>query len=72
MTFTVGAVLAVCIVLTVFDEDVLQVEHMLTLMTSLGVVLGVSRSLIPEEVNACSYWIEQQKRSRDIIVARCA
>ena len=48
--------MAVCIVLTVFDEDVLKVEHMLTLITSLGVVLGVCRSLIPEEVKFSSIW----------------
>ncbi len=38
------------ILLTIYDEDVLNVEHMLTLMTGLGVVLGICRSLIPDEV----------------------
>ena len=50
MSFTVGAILAVLVILTVYDEDVLGVEHMLTVMTSLGVVLGVCRSIIPDEV----------------------
>ena len=51
ISFTTGAILAVLILLTVYDEDVLNVEHMLTTMTSLGVVIGVCRSLIPDEVN---------------------
>ena len=51
MSFAAGAILAVLILLTVYDEDVLNVQHMLTTMTSLGVILGVCRSLIPDEVN---------------------
>ncbi|CAF2602109.1 unnamed protein product [Rotaria sp. Silwood2] len=47
--FTAGAILAVLILLTIYDEDVLNVEHMLTLMTGLGVVLGICQSLIPDE-----------------------
>jgi autophagy-related protein 9 len=50
ISFTSGAILAVLIILTVYDEDVLNVDHMLTLMTGLGVVLGICRSLIPDEV----------------------
>ena len=34
--FVAGSVLAVLIVLTVWDEDVLNVEHILTIMTVLG------------------------------------
>ncbi|UJR20902.1 hypothetical protein I4U23_024011 [Adineta vaga] len=49
ISFTAGAILAALILLTIVDEDVLNVEHMLTLMTGLGVVLGVCRSLIPDE-----------------------
>ncbi|CAF0832259.1 unnamed protein product [Adineta steineri] len=49
VSFTSGAILAVLIILTIYDEDVLNVEHMLTLMTGLGVVLGICRSLIPDE-----------------------
>ncbi|CAF3419510.1 unnamed protein product [Rotaria sp. Silwood1] len=49
VSFTAGAILAVLILLTIYDEDVLNVEHMLTLMTGLGVVLGICRSLIPDE-----------------------
>ena len=50
ISFTTGAILAVLIILTIYDEDVLNVEHMLTTMTSLGVILGICRSLIPDEV----------------------
>ena len=50
VSFACASILAVLILLTLYDEDVLKVEHMLTLMTSLGVVLGVCRSLIPDEV----------------------
>jgi len=50
VSFTSGAILAVLVLLTIYDEDVLNVEHMLALMTGLGVVLGVCRSLIPDEV----------------------
>lgn len=50
ISFTAGAILAVLVLLTIYDEDVLTVEHMLTTITSLGVVVGVCRSLIPDEV----------------------
>lgn len=35
--------------LTVYDEDVLQVEHVLTLITILTVIAVAARSLIPDE-----------------------
>ncbi|XP_043825123.1 autophagy-related protein 9B [Dromiciops gliroides] len=47
--FFAGALLAVLLVLTVYDEDVLAVEHVLTAMTGLGVALTVARCFIPEE-----------------------
>ncbi|KAK6166142.1 hypothetical protein SNE40_022905 [Patella caerulea] len=47
--FFAGSVLAVLVVLTVVDEDVLSVEHMLTTMTIAGVIVTVCSSLIPEE-----------------------
>ncbi|XP_074049462.1 autophagy-related protein 9B isoform X6 [Macrotis lagotis] len=47
--FFAGALLAVLLVLTVYDEDVLAVEHVLTTMTGLGVALTVARCFIPEE-----------------------
>ncbi|XP_014383690.1 PREDICTED: autophagy-related protein 9B [Myotis brandtii] len=40
---------AALLLLTVYDEDVLAVEHVLTAMTALGVTATVARSFIPEE-----------------------
>ena len=48
--FTFGAVFAVLVVLTVYDEDVLNVEHVLSVISITGAVAGIARSLIPEEV----------------------
>jgi autophagy-related protein 9 len=47
--FSFGAVFAVLIVLTVYDEDVLNVEHVLTVITISGAIAGIARSLIPDE-----------------------
>ncbi len=44
-----GAVFSVLIILTVYDEDVLNVEHVLTIITVSGAVAGIARSLIPDE-----------------------
>ncbi|ESP03176.1 hypothetical protein LOTGIDRAFT_137839 [Lottia gigantea] len=49
IAFFAGSVLAVLVVLTVIDEDVLSVQHMLTTMTVAGVIVTVCSSLIPEE-----------------------
>jgi autophagy-related protein 9 len=49
--FTFGAVFAVLVVLTIYDEDVLNVEHVLTIISVTGAIAGVARSLIPEEVS---------------------
>ncbi|KAF5282828.1 hypothetical protein FQR65_LT02826 [Abscondita terminalis] len=50
--FIFGAILAVLLVLTVYDEDVLAVEHILTTITVLGAALAVCRALIPDETLA--------------------
>jgi len=47
--FVAGAILAVIILLAVWDEDVLKVEHVLTVIGILTVVVRVCRSLIPDE-----------------------
>ena len=47
--FVAGSVLAVLIVLSVWDEDVLNIEHALTLMTGLGAIVAVCRVFIPDE-----------------------
>ncbi|KAM7325799.1 hypothetical protein ACRRTK_016052 [Alexandromys fortis] len=49
LVFFSGALFAALLVLTVYDEDVLAVEHVLTTMTVLGVTATVARSFIPEE-----------------------
>lgn len=43
VAFFSGSVFAVLIALTVYDEDVLTVQHILTAITVLGVVITVSR-----------------------------
>jgi len=42
--------LAVLVILTVIDEDVLAVQHVLGLMTGLGIIITVCRACIPDEV----------------------
>ncbi|XP_028832592.1 autophagy-related protein 9B [Denticeps clupeoides] len=49
VAFFSGSVLAVVISLTVYDEDVLTVQHVLTAITVLGVVITIARSFIPDE-----------------------
>ncbi|XP_051970907.1 autophagy-related protein 9B isoform X2 [Xyrauchen texanus] len=49
VAFFSGSVLAVLILLTVYDEDVLTVQHILTAITVLGVVITITRSFIPDE-----------------------
>ncbi|XP_037562006.1 autophagy-related protein 9A-like isoform X1 [Dermacentor silvarum] len=49
VTFFAGAPLAVLLLLTVIDEDVLSVEHVLMIVTVLGIVVAISRNLIPDE-----------------------
>ncbi|CAJ0939953.1 unnamed protein product, partial [Mesorhabditis belari] len=49
VAFVAGAIFGVLAVLTAWDEDVLQVEHVLTVMTVAGVVMIVCRSLIADE-----------------------
>lgn len=47
--FTFGAIFAVLVFLTVYDEDVLNVEHIITIITISGAVAGIARSMIPDE-----------------------
>ncbi|XP_027027410.1 autophagy-related protein 9B [Tachysurus fulvidraco] len=47
--FFAGSLLAVLVALTVYDEDVLAVQHVLTTGTALGVIVTVARSFIPDE-----------------------
>ncbi|XP_012285874.1 autophagy-related protein 9A isoform X2 [Orussus abietinus] len=49
VAFVAGSILAVLLILTVYDEDVLTVEHVLTLMTILGALVAGARAFIPDE-----------------------
>jgi len=49
MTFFAGSILAVFIILTVVDEDILGVEHVISIMTVLGIIVTVCQSCIPDE-----------------------
>lgn len=49
VAFVAGSVLAVLIILTVYDEDVLTVEHVLTTITVLGAIMAGARAFIPDE-----------------------
>lgn len=49
VAFTCGAVFAVLVLLTLYDEDVLQVEHVLTIISLTGASAGIARALIPDE-----------------------
>jgi len=49
IAFFCGSVLSVLVILTVIDEDVLSVDHVLTVMTCLAAVVSIARSFIPDE-----------------------
>merc|ERR1719189_943894 len=49
IAFLSGSVLAVFIALSVWDEDVLNVEHAVTVMAVLGGVVAVCRLFLPDE-----------------------
>ncbi|XP_060938644.1 autophagy-related protein 9A [Limanda limanda] len=49
IAFFAGSLLAVLIALTIYDEDVLAVEHVLSSITLLGVCITVCRSFIPDK-----------------------
>lgn len=55
VSFIASSVLAVLLGLTIYDEDLLGVEHVLTLMTSLGVVVGVARAFSSESTIPFKY-----------------
>ncbi|KAK9869586.1 hypothetical protein WA026_003337 [Henosepilachna vigintioctopunctata] len=47
--FMAGAILTVIIALTIYDEDVIVVEHLLTVVSVLGAIVAICRTLIPDE-----------------------
>lgn len=48
INFIASSVLAVLILLTVYDEDVITVEHVITIMTSLGGTIALTQAFIPD------------------------
>lgn len=47
---TCGTIFAVLVLLTIYDEDVINIEHLLTIISVTGAIAGIARSLIPDEV----------------------
>ena len=47
--FVTGSLCGVLMLLTVWDEDVLAVDHVITYMTALGVIAAACRVFIPDE-----------------------
>ena len=60
--FIFGAIFAVLVGLTIWDEDVINVEHVFTIMTLSGAVAGLARSLIPDEVCLIKFKIPSNYR----------
>ncbi|KAK7575552.1 hypothetical protein V9T40_011838 [Parthenolecanium corni] len=52
LIFQGGAVFIVLVGLTIYDEDVLNVEHVFAIITILGAALAIIRKIIPDE-NCC-------------------
>lgn len=49
VAFVAGSILVVLLILTVYDEDVITVEHVLTTITILGAMVAGARAFIPDE-----------------------
>ncbi|CAI2352683.1 unnamed protein product [Caenorhabditis sp. 36 PRJEB53466] len=49
VTFVAAAIVGILTILSAWDEDVLQVEHVLTVITVCGVVILICRGMIPDE-----------------------
>jgi autophagy-related protein 9 len=43
IVFMFGGLLSIFLLLTVYDEDILQVQHVVTIMSVLGVVVVIAR-----------------------------
>lgn len=50
IAFIAGSILAILICLTIYDEDVITVEHLITVMTALGGIVAISRAFISSEI----------------------
>nr|CAH7753443.1 unnamed protein product [Callosobruchus chinensis] len=47
--FLCGSLFTVIVALTLYDEDVISLENVLTIMTTLGALLAICRGIIPDE-----------------------
>lgn len=52
LSFMGGAIVAAMVSLLIFDNDVFNVDHWLTVISSIGVFLAICRGLIPDETLA--------------------
>jgi len=50
ITFMAASVLAAFVILSVWDEDVLNVEHVLTIITVLGGIVAAGKVFIPGKI----------------------
>lgn len=50
IAFIAGAMLAVLLALTIYDEDVITVEHLITVVTALGGIIALCRTFISSEI----------------------
>lgn len=50
VAFVASSILAVLICLTIYDEDVITVEHVITIITGLGAVVAVSRAFMSDTI----------------------
>lgn len=66
LAFVAGAVLAVLIILTVYDEDVITVEHVLTIMTALGAVVAGKISP-PFSITSCKMSIMNNRNNLTLL-----
>ncbi|PIC24264.1 hypothetical protein B9Z55_017667 [Caenorhabditis nigoni] len=49
VTFAAAAIVGILTILSAWDEDVLQVEHVLTVITICGIIILICRGMIPDE-----------------------
>ena len=50
IAFVASSILAVLIFLTLYDEDVITVEHVITIITAMGAVIAISRAFIADVI----------------------
>ncbi|EFO95573.1 CRE-ATG-9 protein [Caenorhabditis remanei] len=49
ITFAAAAIVGILTILSAWDEDVLQVEHVITVITVCGIIILICRGMIPDE-----------------------